>query len=446
MRRRVSSVAWLVAAAVIAAAPAAAQNWEFDARKIALGAAGSHDIADRVLEDQRPYRSIVLPIGLIQVLKDRDIFRPSSEQFDLVRAIEYSASPFHYIIGRDSSDSAAGQRLVVDIRNASVSRDLNAYRGFVPARQPAAEGLAAPSWGGTIRVAGARDGANQGIFIGAGPYLAMRTGFDIDQRIIDTLASSTNVYFPNSQLTLGNTTVAQLAVAVSGGYRGRFAAGASPSSYLLVAVDYHHLFGFRYEDIDTAVRLDTDGAGLLTLNPLAAPPLLIGRDRSDSGRGFAIDAGVAAIVNGWEAGVSVNGIANRINWRDVQRDVRFMGNLLAGQDVIVDGPDVPVGGVRVELPVDFRIRGGRRGDRLSAIVEYAHGFNGNSFRGGVEQRLVVIDLRAGAYYSRETWQPTAGIGLNLGPRLSLDVAVFGTSANVQRERRTAVAASIRLNR
>src|SRR5688572_13818355 len=169
VRNRGFVLALVLVLVLLAAVPTAAQNWELDARKIAMGSAGSNDIADRILDEQRPYRSIALPIGLIQVVQNLDIFRPGSDEFDLVRAIEYSASPFHYIIGRDSSDSDAGRRLVVDIGNAALSRDLNAYRGFVPARQPAAEGLAAPTWGGTIRVAGDRDGTNHGVFIGAGP-------------------------------------------------------------------------------------------------------------------------------------------------------------------------------------------------------------------------------------------------------------------------------------
>ena len=431
---------------LLAGVPAAAQNWELDARKIAMGSAGSSDIADRILDEQRPYRSIALPIGLIQVVRNLDIFRPGSDEFDLIRAIEYSASPFHYIIGRDSSDSDAGQRLVVDIGNAALSRDLNAYRGFVPARQPAAEGLAAPTWGGTIRVAGDREGTNHGVFIGAGPYLALRTAFDLDQRIIDTLASATNVYFPNTQLSLNNQTVGQFAAAITGGYRGRYAVDGSSTRFVLLAVDYHHLLGFRYENIDTRVRLDTDGSGLLTINPLAPTPLLIGRDTSTSGRGRAVDLGIAAIVDGWEAGFSINGIGNRIRWNDVVRESRFFGNLFIGQDELVEGPDVPIGDVEVELPVDYRVRGGHRGDRFSALAEYAHGFNGDSFRGGVEYRLGVIDVRGGGYYGRDKWQPTAGIGLNFGPRVSLDVALFGTAANVERESRPAIAASLRLNR
>jgi hypothetical protein len=432
--------------ALLAAVPAAAQNWELDARKIAMGATGNNDIADRALDEQRPYRSITLPIGLIQVVKDLDIFRPGSDDFDLIRAIEYSASPFHYIIGRDSSESDAGQRLVVDIGNAEISRDLNAYRGFVPTRQPAVEGLAAPTWGGTFRVAGDREATNHGIFVGAGPYLAMRTGFDIDQRIIDTLASSTNVYFPNTRLSLTNQTTGQFAVAITGGYRGRYQVADSASRFVILAVDYHHLQGFRLENVDTQVRLDTDNTGLLTVTPTNPTPLFISRDTATSGLGRAVDLGLAVVVDGWEAGFSANGIGNSITWKDVVRESRFFGNLFLGQDELIEGPDVAIGDVDVELPVDYRVRGGHRGERLSAVAEYGHGFNGDSFRGGVEYRLGAIDVRGGAYYGREKWQPTAGVGLNFGPRVSLDLALFGTAANIERETRPAIAASLRFNR
>jgi hypothetical protein len=439
---------WLVVVCLFAAAsPALAQNWEFDARKVAMGSAGGGDLTERILAERRGYRVIPIPLGLFQILKDTEIFKPGSDRFDIVRAIEYSMAPFHYVVGRDATDSDAGRRLVVDIGNAELSRDLNAYRGFVPSRQPVAEGLGSPSWGKTFRVAGEKEGTNHGIFVGAGPYLAMRTGFDIDQKIIDTLASSTNVYFPNTNLALSNSTTAQFALAITGGYRGTFATGGgSDENYVLVAIDYNHIKGFKYEDLDTAVRLDTDGAGLLTVRPTSPPPLIVGRDYSESGTGFAIDAAVATIVGPWEAGVSVNGIGNRINWKDVQREVRVLGNLFTGNDEFIESPAVAIGDVEVELPVDTRLHGGYYGDRFSALAEYRHGFNGDSIRGGVEYGFGAIDVRGGGYKTRGIWQPTVGVGLNMGPRVSLDVAVFGTSANVQRERRTAIAVSLRLNR
>ena len=83
-----------------------------------------------------------------------------------LRAIEYAASPLHYVVGRDTSTSSEAL-FVSDIRNATFSRDLSKYRGFVPANNILAEGLASPRWGGTIKVHRDSDGGYQGIYIGA---------------------------------------------------------------------------------------------------------------------------------------------------------------------------------------------------------------------------------------------------------------------------------------
>jgi len=137
--------------------PAAAQNWSFDARRIGMGAIGtSQNVASKMVEEQRQYGSIVIPFGLIQVLKDTNIFRPDHDDFDPVRAMEYAASPLHYTFGRD--DGGSGQTFVGDIVNARLSRDLNRYRGFQPASELFAEGLASPNWGKTFVVRGDRDG------------------------------------------------------------------------------------------------------------------------------------------------------------------------------------------------------------------------------------------------------------------------------------------------
>jgi hypothetical protein len=47
------------------AGSALAQNWSFDARSIALGSvSGKDNLASRMVEEQREYRSIVIPLGL----------------------------------------------------------------------------------------------------------------------------------------------------------------------------------------------------------------------------------------------------------------------------------------------------------------------------------------------------------------------------------------------
>src|SRR5436190_24099375 len=136
---------------IVPARTALAQNWSFDARTIALGGTGgTGNLADNMIDKQQRYTSIVLPFGLFQVLSDLDIYDPNSPKFDPIRAIEYASSPIHYIVGR-STGTSAGALFVSDIRNGTVSRDLSRYRGFVPANDILAEGLASPSWGGTIK-------------------------------------------------------------------------------------------------------------------------------------------------------------------------------------------------------------------------------------------------------------------------------------------------------
>jgi hypothetical protein len=428
------------------ASSALAQNWSFDARSIALGAvSGNSNLASQMVDEQRNYKSIVVPLGLFQVLRNFDRFKPESDEFDLIRVIEYSSSPLHYQFGRDQ-ESENQRDLFSDVRSATLSRDLSDYRGYKLSNQPVAEGLASPSWGATIPLTGMKGGPFQGIYVGAGPYLSMRTAATLDQRVVDILGSDTALRFPNTSYPLGTNVEGQFAMAITGGYRGRFAAGdgGSDRDGIYVAANYNYLHGFRYEQADAALRLDTDAAGILTINPLLPSPLSVVRTSADSGRGFAIDLGVAAVVSGFEVGFGINGIANRIDWENVEQSSYVLGNLFLGGDFVESGPFLS-NDVRVELPKDYHVNAGYHADLYSVMAEYGHGFQGDTLRGGAEYRAGVIELRGGGVYSREKWNPTGGVGLNFSPRVGLDVAVFGTTANAARERRAAFAVSLRIN-
>ena len=110
-------------------AQARAQNWSFDARAVGLGGVGStSNVAADMVDEQRPYRAIVLPFGLLQVIPNLPKLDPTNDEFDLVRAIEYSASPIHFIVGRDGTQT--GSLFITDLRNGELSRDLNTIAGF----------------------------------------------------------------------------------------------------------------------------------------------------------------------------------------------------------------------------------------------------------------------------------------------------------------------------
>ena len=439
----------VVALLLTCASNAQAQNWSFDARAIALGATGgAENLASSMIDDERNYRSIVVPLGLLQLLKDFGRLNPAHEEFDLVKTIEYAAAPLHYQLGRTSDGRSA--QFAVDIRNGEISRDINDYRGFLPAGPLRAQGLASPTWGRTIRVYEGARGAFQGIYVGAGPYMGMRTDLSIDPQLGQILASPTNVYLQNAHMQLGTDADAQLALAIAGGYRARFAWGSASSSGsardgLYVATNYKYLHGFRYESINGRVRLDTDRNGLVTAIPNAPSPLALVRESATSGSGFAVDIGVGAVVGPWEVGFGANGLANRIRWTDAQRVTYSMDNIVSGEEDFVEGDATFSGDVLRELPVDYSGHAGYNAPEWTAQAEFGRGYEGTRFRTGYEYRFRAVELRTGAIYSREKWNPTDGVGLNLGERVSVDVAAFGTTANVARQRRTALAVSLRIN-
>jgi len=391
------------------ASPLSAQNWSFDARKIAMGDAGGADHpASRMIDEQRPYRGIVLPFGLLQVVGDRHVFNPDSDEFDIVRSIEYAAAPLHYVIGRDSGTSEMGRRLSVDIRNAALSRDLNTYRGFAPRQQPVAEGLTHTTFGATLPLVRMPNGGFHGIYVGAGPYFSMRTAADIDEDLIDILSSDVDVYRPNDRFNIAIFSRDQMAAALTGGYRGRYpvAALTGERDGVYVALDYNFLLGFRYEDFDTVLRLDTDSQGLLTFNPFAGLPLVFERDRSSSGRGQAFDVGVGVVADRVEAGFGVKGIANRIEWTGIERTTHSLASLFTGA-AFIESPDVPLADATVELPLDYRAYAGYRIGPGALVADFGRGFQGTSFHGGYEHGLGAICAAAPSTRARRGSRPAA---------------------------------------
>ena len=111
-----------------------------------------------------------------------------------------------------------------------------------------------------------------------------------------------------------------------------------------------------------------------------------------------------------------------------------------------EGPAIPQADTRVELPVDVRTYGAYNADTWTSLVEYGHGYNGNTFRAGVEQRFTRVQVRGGVRYLKERVEGTAGVGFNFSDAFGVDVAGFTTSANLERKRRLAIAVSLRFMR
>lgn len=443
---RIRCVGLLAFVSLVATTVAHAQSYDGDARKIGMGGVGfSDNIATEMIESRRPYRTIAIPLGLIQLSQDLDRFDPDDrEKFDPILAAEYAANPLHYTFDR-KPQSGRG-RFISGMIKGDLTRDLNDYRGFKLPTRYEADGLVAPNWGKTIKFLRRPGGAFQGFYVGVGPYLSIGTDFNVSRELSDLLAGSTDRSIPNRTFEMGDRSVGQVALAVTGGYRARFSLPGKRSTRdgIYLGMNYHYLRGFQYLDADINARLDTDDQGLLTAHPTAAP-LRIDYLKSDSGNGYALDFGVGAVIDKWEFGFGANGVANRINWNDLRLRNYTLESVLNGGDFIERELPPPSRERRVELPVRYTTNLGYHHDRYSLVAEYGRGFQGDSYRAGAELRLYIIEFRGGVRYNRDRWHPTGGVGLNLGRRFSIDAAAFGVTTNLEKELKPSFALSIRLN-
>ena len=428
-----------------------AQNYSFDARRLALGGMPNFGKVNTVFAmnpRKAEYHSIVIPFGLIQVLRNTEVFDPNHVDFDLGRAIDYVANPLHLAFNRNQGEGQFD--FLGDIRNAQLDRDLNSYRGFTPPEELVAEGLIAPSWGHTFKFMDLGNESSHGIYLGVEPYLSLGTDLRVDPRLVDILGSDVDVPIPTTTFLVTNRSSGQAAMAITGGYRakfgslGRAAVGESNPNGIYFEANYHYLKGFRYDDLDINLNIETDSAGLITLLP-ASTPLVIDQLTSTSGNGFALDFGVGAIHDNWEFGFGADGVANRINWKELKRTQYDLTNLLNGQAFADRSLPAPVTTIEVNLPVRYSGNVGYHANTWSVLANFAHGFENFSFHGGTEYRLSRLEFRIGSSFSRDSWHPSGGVGLNVTRRLSFDVALFTTNANVERGQELAFATSLRIN-
>jgi hypothetical protein len=454
-RRFNSGFALLLLALAGTRTPAFAQNWMTDARRIGMGGvAGSENLASRMIESpDGAHSTIVIPLGLFQVLNNLDIYDPDSEDFDPIRAVENAAAPLHYTFNRNGTGT--GTEFINDLLDGRLNRDINTYRDFIPTSQPVAYGLVAPNWGITIPVYKKRDGTTHSVYAGGGLYLPTRGALEVDDQLKSILSSDNNVYVPNSQFRITGGVRTELPIAITGGYRGRFKLRESGSDRdgLYVAFNYNYLRGFWYEDVGMTLRLDTDSQGLLTFNP-AAPfnPIEVLRAHSTDGHGMALDFGAALVVNRIEVGFGINGLANRIKWTDIEASRYSLSNILTGNGDFAENttsaPDATI-----KQPIEYVGSAGYHAERWQLAGEigvrssdYAldEGRLGKTWvHTGFEYRFGLLEPRAGAYYSRKRLTPAAGLGLNFG-KFGIDVAAYSNDANVEHVRHPSIALSLRI--
>ena len=419
---------------------AAAQGVVMDARLVAMGGGGgnSPNIARKMVPaPTRAEMVIPIPLGLIQTFKGGfDKFKPSSTGFDPLLAVETTGSALHYRFGADTGSTRT--EFVNDLVNGTVNPDLTVYQGFDIQESYATEGIFAPQIGTTLKFVKADDRFH-GLYVGIGPYLTYTTDADVDPRLANLLGDG--VRSPNASMLISDASSAQVAGALTVGYRGRMPMGSSSGERdgVYLAYNFHYLKGFKYYQPDLAVRFNTDGAGNLTAS---ATPFSLVSLEGGTGTGFASDVGVQFVKGNVQVGFGVNGIGNRINWKEFTQATYTLPSLTAGFDFAKTPGTAPFQELRVKQPVVKTANIGFEGSGWGATATVSDGYNGKTFSGGLERQVGPFWLRGGARHSRDHWNPTAGFGI--GTDKALDVAVFSTHANFQDERQWALAASVRI--
>ena len=424
-----------------------AQNYSWDARNVGMGGVtsiGEGNLAAELVPPERSYTSIVVPLGLFQVLSNLEVFDPDDTGFDVLRAIDYVGSPFHYSFNR--SKKSGNVDFLKNIIDSGFSTDLKDYQGFRPPEHLVAGGLLAPNWGYTFKVHRGTNESFQGIYVGAGPYISLQTDLRFDPRLVDILDSSLNVAVPaNTTFFATNSAAQQAAIAVTSGYRAKFGFNSSTSvrDGVYVLFNFNYLIGWRQNVADLNLFIATDAAGLVTINPLQ-DPLTIDLLSSRSGRGFSTDFGFIVVRKGWEVGLGVNGVANRIDWKDHSNKRFSLTSLTTSVDFVETGLPVPTGTLRRELQEQYVANLGYHAGPWTVRGDWSYDLQKLGARAGAEYRAGPVALRGGARYGVKQWNPTGGIGLNLTRRFGIDVGLFGNSTNMEQRRNLAIAVSLRI--
>jgi len=400
------------------------------------------DYAGRILADSAgpPSPGFVVPLGLLQLLKDREALRVGSGRFDPSLVLEYSAVPTHWVIGRQPSPPRA--RFIDDIRGARLSPDLNVYRGFKPAATLEGGGRLSPAFGKTFTV-GRTPRITHQAFAGAGPYLTIETTGLFDERLVSLLGASSAAYLPDSSLRVGNQSTGQAAAQFTGGYRAQIAVGPpSGTSRVELFADYNYLRGFRYEDVDIDLRIVTDASGLVAFDSPDHSALAIDRMTSTFGTGFSVDLAATAVFDRWRVAVRADGVGNHLDWRQAWHRQYEMARLGGGADSLRTIELGPAGDVRVEVPVELRLQGAYRDAGWGAVAELENGFQGTTASAGLERRFSSVELRGGTRLVHGVVLPSAGISVRAG-RVWVDVGASVTMANIEQERNIIAATSLR---
>ena len=175
-------------------------------------------------------------------------------------------------------------------------------------------------------------------------------------------------------------------------------------------------------------------------------PFTLEWQTSSKGCGLALDFGVAFVVNRWDFGAGVSGVANRIKWSDITQHELALVSLFNGTEFVHVKLPRTNRTTQFELPVTYTGDLSYHRDAWSAYTEYSSGLGGTNFRAGLEYRLGAVELRGAGRYSEGSWYPSGGAGFNLTRNFGVDAAFYGTKTFLEPHAHVGLAISFRFDR
>jgi hypothetical protein len=448
---RLAACALAVLGAAASGGPASAQS---DARRLGMGGIVVSDItgssAQNVAYRAVPkatggpgYRSIPLPLGLIQVLADppeTDPDEPDFNVFELANLIGRTPWTLQLVQPEELSSD-----IIIDVAQNSLAVNLGELQRLFPDHS-IRYGM---SWQSPSFELGMKN-----VFVGVRPQVEGRNSLDLDEPLQRALGEG-EPFLPNTTYGASDEAQGQAAVAFSGGValplvpavsapdgdprQGGFAVYAGARMKYLSGVAL-----WRGDAVGSFATGDTIfGSTTPVTAAYVADLRRLEETKFGAGKGVGADVGVAVFVNRLEIGVGVQDLGSTITWDetdltrstyDSESDVEQTVDL---EDDVEFKSRFPVtGSLNLTYRMANRLLVGGTLDRTSNERWIP--------RAGVEAWAGPIPLRAGVYLDTYTQlQFTAGSGVRLGP-VGVDLALATNSRGITTSRGLELAASLAL--
>jgi hypothetical protein len=433
------------------AGPAAAQS---DARRLGMGGilvsevsgASTQNVAYRAVPAPtgagHGYRSIPLPLGLIQVLVDppeTDSDSPDFNVFEIANLIGRTPWTLQLVKPEELSSD-----IIVDVAQNSLAVDLGELQRLFPKESI--------RYGMTMQSPNFELGFRN-VFVGVRPQVEARNSLDLDENLQRALGEG-EAFLPNTSYGADDEAQGQAAVAFSGGValplvpavgapdgdprRGGFAVYAGARM--------KYLSGIALWRGDAVGAFATGDTIFGSSTPIEAAYVADVRDGTDprfgAGKGVGADVGVAMFIDKLEIGVGVNDRGSTVTWDRTRLRRMTYDSASDTEETVTIETDAEY---KSRFPVTGSFNLTYRTGRLLFGGTLDRTANERWIpRAGFEAWSGPIPLRAGAYLDTyKQVQFTAGSGVKLGP-VGMDLALATSSRGITTARGVELAASLAL--